>query len=129
MRRANQAVKRVHHPIQTVDELLQELNNSKVFSKLDIIWAYHQVELEKESRGITTFITHRALYRYKRLNFGINCGNVPKDSAKILQSCEGVQNILDDIIANASNQEEHDKRLENVLSVLQNKGITLNREK
>ena len=48
---------------------------------------------------------------------------------QILQSCEGVQNILDDIIDHASTQEEHDKRLENVLSVLQYKGITLNREK
>ena len=38
-----------------------------------------------------------------------------------------VQNILNDIIVHASTQEEHDKRLENVLSVLQNKGITLKR--
>ena len=131
MRRANQAVKRVHHPIPTVDELLQELNNSKVFSKLDIKWEYHQIELEKESRGITTFITHRGLYRYKRLNFGISCAveMFQKVLQQILQSCEGVQNILDDIIVHASTQEEHDKRLENVLSVLQNKGITLNREK
>ena len=37
-----------------------------------IRWGYHQIELSEESREITTFITHRGLYRYKRLMFGIS---------------------------------------------------------
>ena len=48
------AVQRERHPIPTIEELLQEMNQSKVFSKLDIKWAYHQIELEAESRDITT---------------------------------------------------------------------------
>ncbi|CAC5363364.1 unnamed protein product [Mytilus coruscus] len=36
MRQAYTAVKRVRHPIPTIDELLQEMNSSKVFSKLDV---------------------------------------------------------------------------------------------
>ena len=30
---------------------------------------YHQLELEDESRDITTFVTHAGLFRYKRLIF------------------------------------------------------------
>ena len=131
MRQANQAVKRVHHPTPTIDELLQDMNESKFFSKLDIKWAYHQMELQPESRAITTFITHRGLYRYKRLNFRISCAVelFQKVLEQILQGCEGVQNILNDIIIHTATQKEHDERLEKVLALLQQKGITLNREK
>ncbi|CAC5394582.1 unnamed protein product [Mytilus coruscus] len=78
MRRANEAVKRSRHPIPTVDEILQELNGAKVYSKIDLRMGFHQVELEPESRNITTFTTHVGLFRYKRLMFGISCTrNVP----------------------------------------------------
>ena len=63
MRRANKAILRERHPIPTVDEIMQSLNGSKVFSKLDLKWGYHQLELTPESRGITTFVTHCGLLR------------------------------------------------------------------
>ena len=73
MRQANMAVKRERYPIPTIDEVLQDLNQSKFFSKLDLNSAYHQIELSPGSRDITTFCTHNGLYRYKRLMFGISC--------------------------------------------------------
>ena len=96
MRQANQAVKRVHHPIPAIDELLQDMKESKFFSKLDIKWAFHQLELQPESRAITMFITHRELYRYKRLNFGNSCAVelFQKVLQQILQGCEGVQKYI-----------------------------------
>ncbi|XP_014673090.1 PREDICTED: uncharacterized protein LOC106813466 [Priapulus caudatus] len=72
MRQANKAIIRERHYIPTVDEVLHEMNNSKVFSKLDVKWGYHQVELNPESRDITTFVTHAGLFRYKRFMFGIS---------------------------------------------------------
>ena len=69
MRRANQVIVRERHPIPTVDVLYQ-LNGSTVFSKLDLRWGFHQIEFEEQSRKITTFITHKGLFRYKRLMFG-----------------------------------------------------------
>lgn len=73
MREPNCAMQRERFQIPTVDEILQDLNGSEVFSKLDIKWAYHQTELAEESRPITTFMTHKCAYRYKRLMFGMNC--------------------------------------------------------
>ncbi|XP_022809304.1 uncharacterized protein K02A2.6-like [Stylophora pistillata] len=72
MRKAKEAIVRGRHPIPTVDEILYQLNGSKVFSKLDLKWGFHQFELEQQSRVITTFITHKGLYRYNRLMFGIS---------------------------------------------------------
>ena len=70
MRKGNEAIIRERHPIPTVDDILYQLNGSKVFSKLDLKWRLHQIELEQQSRIVTTFITHKGLYRYKRLMFG-----------------------------------------------------------
>ena len=73
MRQANSAIVRERHPIPTVDEILHDLNRGTVSTKLDIKWAFHQVELSEESRQITTFATHKGLFRYKRLIFEISC--------------------------------------------------------
>ena len=72
MRMPNCAIKREHHPTPTVDDLIHAMNGAKVFSKLDLRSGYHQLILAKDSRYITTFATHKGLYRYKRLNFGTN---------------------------------------------------------
>ena len=92
MRQANEAVIRERRLKPTVDEVLQELNQSAVFSKLDVKWAFHQIELKEESRGITTFATHQGLYRYKRLMFGVSCAPemYQRVIQQVLQGCESV---------------------------------------
>lgn len=131
MRQANSAIIRERHPIPTVDEVLHVLNQSTIFSKLDIKWAFHQVELCKESRPITTFVTHKGLYRYKRLMFGISCA--PEMYQRVIQQalegCEGVRNIFDDIVVHGTSVEEHDARLRKLLDRIREKGLTLNKEK
>ncbi|CAB4008082.1 Transposon Ty3-I Gag-Pol poly [Paramuricea clavata] len=72
MRQVNTAVIRERYPIPTVEESLQDLNGAAVFSKLDLKWGYHQIELDEQSRELATFTTHDGLYRYKRLMFGIS---------------------------------------------------------
>lgn len=59
VRQDNRAVKRERYPIPTTDEVLQDLNPRKFFSKLDLNSSYHQIELSPESRDITTFGTHQ----------------------------------------------------------------------
>ena len=131
MRRANEAIIRERYQIPTVDEVLHNLNQSTVFSKLDLKWGYHQLELHPDSRSITTFTTHCGLYRYKRLMFGIN--SAPEVYQHViqqtLQGCEGVANISDDIIVHGRSTEEHNKRLQQVLERLKEKNLILNAEK
>ncbi|KAM8707647.1 hypothetical protein ACLKA7_014733 [Drosophila subpalustris] len=60
MRRANEAVERENHPLPTMEDFLPHLGEAKVFSKLDVKQAYHQVAISPESREITTFMTKKA---------------------------------------------------------------------
>ena len=68
----NTAIDRENHPMPTLDDLIYWMNGSTIFSKIDLNKGYHQLELDEESRYITTFTTHVGLFRYKRLSFGIN---------------------------------------------------------
>ena len=131
MRRANEAIIRERHPIPTVDEVLHNLNGRMVFSKLDLRYGYHQIELEEDSRYITTFLTYKGFYQYKRLNFGISCAPEQYQHviSKVFSDLQGVENILDDIIVHSTSHEEHDKRLNMVLDRICEKGLTLNKNK
>ena len=131
MREANKAIKREKHPMPTLDDLIADLNGSKVFSKLDISGAYHQLELAEDSCYITTFSTHVGLRRYKRLLFGVNTASEIFQNAitEILQGVPGSRNISDDIIVHGKTQAEHDKSLRATLERLHDKEAKLNKDK
>lgn len=131
MRRANQAILRetTHYP--TFDGIMAKLRNAKYFSRLDLEKAYHQLELDKESRPITTFITFKGMFRYKRLMFGVNSGPeiFQREFEGILASCENCINYLDDVIVYGSSEAEHDACLKKVLQVLEENHVLLNKKK
>lgn len=131
MRAANKAIRRVKHPMPTVDELIHDLNGCKVFTKLDLEQGYHQIELHPDSRSITTFSTHLGLHRYKRLSFGVNAASEHFQHILevVLDGLEGVKNISDDIIVASENDVDHEKHVRACLQRLQDKGLTVNRAK
>ena len=109
MRQANQAIMRRQYPIPTVDDVLHTMNGSKVFSKLDLKWGYHQLELSPESREITTFATPDGSFRYKRLLFGVCSASeqYQHEIASVLTGIEGAENISDDIVVHGPDTETH----------------------
>ena len=131
MRHANEAIVREQHPIPTVEELPHDFNGSTVLSKIDLKWGFHQILLSEESRHVTTFVTHRGLYRCKRLMSGVT--SAPEKYQQIIQDvlkgCAGVANIADDLIARGKDIEEHDVRLLAVLDRLSEVGLTVNGDK
>ncbi|XP_062610190.1 uncharacterized protein K02A2.6-like [Saccostrea cucullata] len=131
MRRANKAILRERHVMPTIDELVTDLNEAKIFSKLDLNKGYHQLELAPESRYITTFSSHVGLFRYKRLIFGVNSA-AEVFQAVIQQTIEGIpgtRNISDDIIVYGKSQEEHDNSLQLLLTRLRERNLTLNKDR
>lgn len=131
MRCVNQAILRQPQPFPTIDHLAVRLQGTSLFSRLDIAEAFHQVELDEESRDLTTFITPQGTFRYTRLMFGLS--NAPELFQRIMQfilrGLEGVLVYLDDIIVYGPNKEEHDRRLRLVLNRLDYYKVRLNVEK
>ncbi|XP_055714982.1 uncharacterized protein K02A2.6-like [Phlebotomus papatasi] len=131
MRRANQAIVREQYPLPTIESYLHRLAGARLFSRLDIKNAFHQLELDKRCRYITTFISRRGLFRYKRLMFGINAAPeiFQRTMENLLVNCKNCLNYIDDIIVFGCDVKEHDECLNNVIKVLRAYNVLLNEEK
>ncbi|XP_043190571.1 uncharacterized protein K02A2.6-like [Amphibalanus amphitrite] len=117
MRRVNKAVITDGYPLPRIEDVLDRLSGSQVFSRLDLKDAYHQLELHPDSRDLTTFVSHLGLFRFTRVNFGLASAGpcFQKVMASMLEGIPGVEVYLDDILVHARSQAGHDARLKAVL--------------
>lgn len=131
MRRANRAILRENYPLPTFETFMTKLKGAKYFTRLDLKNAYHQIELHEDSREITTFITPRGLFRYKRLLFGVN--SAPEIFQRLLEEmlspCPNAMNYIDDVIIFAQTEEQHDIVVKEVLKIFRENNVLLNNDK
>ena len=86
------------YPIPRIDDLLDKLQGSKVFSSLDLCSAYQQVKLSENDYHKTAFRAPFGLYEYKVLSFAVV--------------------YLDDILVFSKNPEDHVRHVEEILNRL-----------
>ena len=78
------------YPLPRPEELIQKLAGGTRFTTLDLSQSYQQMRLDEKSQKYTTINTHRGLYRFTRVPFGIACA-----SAKFQKAMEQVIQGLD----------------------------------
>ena len=117
MRCANRAVITDVYPLPRIEDVLDRLSGSLLFSRIDLTDAYHQLELHPDSRDLTTFVSHQGLYRFRRVNFGLASAGpcFQRVMEAVLKGIPGVEVYLDDILIHASSQAQHDAQLREVL--------------
>ena len=96
----NQATNVDSYPLPKIDDLLASLGLGKIFSKLDHAHAYQQVLLDEESRRYVVVNTHKGLYQYNRLPFGVSSAPsiFQRTIEEVLQGIPHVCVYLDDIL-------------------------------
>ena len=85
----------------------------------------------EESKKYLTINTHKGLYQYNRLVFGVtSCPAIWQRAIdQVLQGVPDTQCILDDMIITGKTDEEHLENLEKLLKRLQDAGLKANKEK
>ena len=127
----NKCMKREQHILPSVEHVLAQMANAKIFSKLDANSGFWLIQLAKESAKLTTFTTPFGRYHFNRLPFGITSAPeyFQRKIGEVLRDCDGVVCLMDDILIYGRSQEEHHARLVAVLERLRKEGVTLNKNK
>jgi len=101
----NQVSKLDNYPIPKTDDLLATLGGGNKFTKLDMSQAYQQLLLDEESKKFTTINTHKGLYQYNRLPFGVSSapGIFQRTMENLLQGIPHVVVRVDDILGSGKN--------------------------
>ena len=127
----NKAIKRDHYKTPTVEEITHLLAGSKKFTKVDGNSSYLCIVLDYESSLLTTFNTPWGRYRFIHLPWGLSCAQdiFQWMMDQILECCEGVIGIADDVIIHGKDDEDHDRNLHNFMRVACEHGLIFNGEK
>ena len=122
----NPALEVDRYPIPKIEDLFATLaGRGKIFSKLDLSQAYQQVLLHEESKGLVCVKTHKGLFRYTRLPFGV--ASAPSIFQRLMETIlQGIPKVIvyiDDILVSGHSEVEHRELMRRVLNRLQEVGI------
>ena len=115
----------------TAEDLFNEMQGGKRFSKIDLSRAYLQVELDEESQKYCIINTCKELRQYTRMPYGVK----PRSGIfqKLIESqLKGISKTvikIDDVLLSGCDDDEHLENLCKVFEVLENMGVTVNAEK
>lgn len=119
------------YPLPRIEDLFAGLSGGQRFSKIDLNQAYLQMHVHEDSQELLTITTHKGLFRYHRLPFGITSAPALFQRAmeQILSGLPGVQCYLDDILCTGATDEEHLRNLDATLQRLKEYGLRVRKEK
>ena len=132
-RRLNAVTRKDVYPLPRIEDILASLGEAKRFTSLDLASGYWQIELDESAREKSAFTTHRGLYEFTRMPFGL-C-NAPATFQRVMQQVlagvewDSVFSFIDDLLVASKTFSEHLNHLREVLQRLRAANLRLKTRK
>ena len=130
-RRLNTITKPDRYPIPHIHSLSNNLHGCRIFSKIDLVKAYHQIPVAESDIPKTAVITPFGLFEYVRMPFGLR--NAAQTFQRYMDSIfRGLPFVFvyqDDILISSKDEVEHIEHLKIVLKRLSDHEMHISSEK
>ena len=119
------------YPLPHIHTIMQRLHGSKIYSKIDLRKAYHQIPVAEDDIPKTAITTTMGLFEYTRMPFGLKnaAQTFRRFMDQIFLDVPWIIVYLDDILVFSSDQDEHAKHLDEVFSRLSQHDLKVSIEK
>lgn len=120
-------------PLPFIEDILDRVSQAKIFSKLDLMSGYHQVQIDPKDRYKTAFSTPHGHYEWVVMPFGLT--NAPATFQYLMNNVlrEYINNFvtvyLDDILIYSDTIEEHENHIVQVLKELRKNKLVAKQSK
>ena len=123
-------------PLPRIDESLSRIGNAKIFTSIDLAWAFWQIPLKKRDRRKTAFACELGLFEWRRMPFGL-CNASATFQRSITRALQRIQQrhgsvvmaYIDDIVIATETIEDHIVRIKEVFECLREAGFKMRAEK
>lgn len=129
-RRLNDITVKDKYPLASIEDIFDQLGNSKYYSTLDLASGFFQMKLSEDSKHKTAFNALGQHFEFERLAFGLSCA--PAAFSRLIRNALGdllegtCFAYIDDIVVYSTSISEHLSKLETVLQRLSEHKLQLN---
>ncbi|GFT93159.1 retrovirus-related Pol polyprotein from transposon 297 [Trichonephila clavipes] len=133
-RKLNRVLVKDHYPLPLIEDILDKLQDTRVFSTIDLRNGFFHVPVNKQSLPYTSFVTQNGQFQFLKMPFGLStCPSTFQRFINTVFRDLVVQGIvlpyMDNIVILAKNESEAIDRLKKVLQVSSDYGLEINFDK